>query len=386
MIFIKKINLRQRGDTIVEVLIAMAVLGMVLGTAFAIANRSYAVGISAQERTEAVKIAESQIELLRLGSEVTGSDILEPVNANELFCVDPNASGLSRAVYSGTVEEITGPVDPIAYDPACTFGTDDRYKVSIEQTGANDEIYSIRVRWESVLGGFIEEVEHVYRTYDFEGSYSLIAPTIISTTCDDAGALNPGQPLPCRFPASVNVVVRKIPPAPGNNTPNCSQPATSNQSGTRVNLNGSNENTNTTSTAIFSGLEANTVLPVSITSVPAGHQLCPGGPTTITTGAEGSNVTNSAFKIRPVCTLTQTGTIPGYYTRGARRTDADGLYYTLNTDNVYIVPWISPPGGLYKFVQVGSSFTWWDGRQVANYRGYNAVYISATPIFSRTCP
>lgn len=56
---------QQRGDTIVEVLLAMAVVGMVLGVAFGIANRSVAVGRSAQERSEALKYAETQVELIK---------------------------------------------------------------------------------------------------------------------------------------------------------------------------------------------------------------------------------------------------------------------------------------------------------------------------------
>lgn len=56
---------KQRGDTIVEVMLAMAVVGMVLGVAYGITNRSVQVGRSAQERSEALKIAETQIELLK---------------------------------------------------------------------------------------------------------------------------------------------------------------------------------------------------------------------------------------------------------------------------------------------------------------------------------
>lgn len=55
----------QRGDTIVEVMLAMAVIGMVLGVAYGIANRSVTIGRSAQERSEALKIAESQLELIK---------------------------------------------------------------------------------------------------------------------------------------------------------------------------------------------------------------------------------------------------------------------------------------------------------------------------------
>jgi type II secretory pathway pseudopilin PulG len=57
--------MKQRGDTIIEVLLALTVVGLSLGIAYGITNRSLAIGRNAQERTEAVKLAESQIETLK---------------------------------------------------------------------------------------------------------------------------------------------------------------------------------------------------------------------------------------------------------------------------------------------------------------------------------
>lgn len=54
-----------RGDTIVEVLLALAVLGSVIVGAYSIATRSLNGVRVAQERSEATKIAEGQIESLK---------------------------------------------------------------------------------------------------------------------------------------------------------------------------------------------------------------------------------------------------------------------------------------------------------------------------------
>lgn len=56
---------KQRGDTIVEVMLALTVIGMALGIAYGIANRSLATGRLAQERIEALKLAEGQLEHLK---------------------------------------------------------------------------------------------------------------------------------------------------------------------------------------------------------------------------------------------------------------------------------------------------------------------------------
>jgi Tfp pilus assembly protein PilV len=52
------------GDTIVEVLIATAILGIVLTGAYVTANRSYLTIFSAQQRQEALSLAQSQLEEL----------------------------------------------------------------------------------------------------------------------------------------------------------------------------------------------------------------------------------------------------------------------------------------------------------------------------------
>lgn len=55
----------QRGDTIVEVIISIAIVGLVLTTAYAITNRNNRSLQDAQERGQALKLVETQIEMIR---------------------------------------------------------------------------------------------------------------------------------------------------------------------------------------------------------------------------------------------------------------------------------------------------------------------------------
>lgn len=55
----------QRGDTLIEVMLAMTILSLTLVSAFAIANRASRLGREAKERVAAVNIAQEQIEALR---------------------------------------------------------------------------------------------------------------------------------------------------------------------------------------------------------------------------------------------------------------------------------------------------------------------------------
>jgi prepilin-type N-terminal cleavage/methylation domain-containing protein len=55
----------ERGDTLVEVTIALAILALVLTGAFAITNKAYRIGQDAKERTQMVSDAQQQAEALQ---------------------------------------------------------------------------------------------------------------------------------------------------------------------------------------------------------------------------------------------------------------------------------------------------------------------------------
>lgn len=59
------IKLKNRGDTIIEVLLALSVLGTIIGGGYSVATRSLNGVRISQERSEATKIAEGQLEALK---------------------------------------------------------------------------------------------------------------------------------------------------------------------------------------------------------------------------------------------------------------------------------------------------------------------------------
>ncbi len=77
----RSIKNNQVGDTIVEVMLAIAIIGMVLGASYATATRALRTGRFAQEQTEALKLAESQVEQLKY---IASLDIV-PGTANDIF-------------------------------------------------------------------------------------------------------------------------------------------------------------------------------------------------------------------------------------------------------------------------------------------------------------
>ncbi|QQS19144.1 hypothetical protein IPL68_03850 [Candidatus Saccharibacteria bacterium] len=68
MIHLTALKGRQRGDTIIEVLIASAIASLVLTSAYALTNKNVGAIQEAQEQSVAQKLVEQQVELLRAAS------------------------------------------------------------------------------------------------------------------------------------------------------------------------------------------------------------------------------------------------------------------------------------------------------------------------------
>lgn len=182
---------KQRGDTIVEVLLAMAVIGMVLGVAYGIANRSVAIGRSAQERSEALKFAESQLELIKVyiaeqdlssdtptevlataldltgdASTVDGACFVEDGADVEVAKIDQSLEtqnddcekgGLYQvyvACVSSTLNTTSDPIDRTNTCSPPAPGTQDNRKIAV------------RVIWERLGGGFQQNGEPVRDSVD----------------------------------------------------------------------------------------------------------------------------------------------------------------------------------------------------------------------------
>ncbi len=76
-------NINSAGDTIVEVLVAVAVVSLVLGGAFTSTRRSANATRTAQEQGEALKLAESQLEQIKIAVDSKTPDVFGAGN----FCI-----------------------------------------------------------------------------------------------------------------------------------------------------------------------------------------------------------------------------------------------------------------------------------------------------------
>lgn len=126
---------RNSGDTIIEVLIAIAVVGAVLAGAYTSTQRSVNATRMAQEQGEALKLAESQVEQIKIATDTNTLNVTGAGN----FCIN---SGVLAA--------------------SCVTGTGVVYTTVVTHTAGSRD-FIVNVTWAG-LSGLTNNVELDYST------------------------------------------------------------------------------------------------------------------------------------------------------------------------------------------------------------------------------
>lgn len=153
-----------RGDTIVEVLLSITIIGFVLGAAYLLTNRSLQAGIAAREHTEAVNYIQGQIERLKSAKEsntVTDfNNTYHVTTESGRYClvIDPS----TNAVTKKNVTDIGKPCDVDSDHP----GGGGRYRLSTiyRDSSDNAKTFKFSANWERIGTGTPESVDIYYRT------------------------------------------------------------------------------------------------------------------------------------------------------------------------------------------------------------------------------
>lgn len=128
------------GDTIVEVLIVIAVVSAILTGAFAVANRSSLSVRDAEEHAEAVQYLQGQTELLRDAASRSGG---LNFNLSQPFCLDANNHYLATDLTHcqlGSLFDVAI-VQNTASSSGTTTTTFDLTATWPGVTGATDKVY-----------------------------------------------------------------------------------------------------------------------------------------------------------------------------------------------------------------------------------------------------
>lgn len=164
------LKLKQAGDTIVEVLIAIGVVSAIIGGAYASSNHSLRGSLQAQEHSVALKLAESQMESLDAYIKSSSSNKTAIFSNNYLFCFTITHY-FQRAHDGGNVgTQQFGQLPPndsdnfSDYNVGCTNNVAIQglnFYIAIDKTGSNTFI--AHVRWDSAVGSNHDEELVAYK-------------------------------------------------------------------------------------------------------------------------------------------------------------------------------------------------------------------------------
>jgi prepilin-type N-terminal cleavage/methylation domain-containing protein len=164
----------QRGDTIIEVMIVLAILGLAISISYATANRSLLNTRQAQEDAEASEYVQSQIEGINaLDSNVTIDNGLPLSSESGEFCIT-NPDPSSPVIQQNTHVVPAPPVPPCSFgslnynvvivscdsdfsDPLCSYAA--------AVTNPPTQTYVVQAKWPDVFGEGYDTVTQVYRDH-----------------------------------------------------------------------------------------------------------------------------------------------------------------------------------------------------------------------------
>lgn len=167
---------KQTGDTIIEVLIAIMIAGLAIGTSYSIASKSIQRAISARERDSAVGVLESQISALKLRQQKTDSAAFAArfTYPTTHFCLIDSASDPTAATWLPQANLAAAPLAaPSAgaptssqpYDPDCVKSGTYYMDITTAQdpTSSTPTNYQLTVRWPRIGGGADNVTTFYYR-------------------------------------------------------------------------------------------------------------------------------------------------------------------------------------------------------------------------------
>ncbi len=178
-----QLKIKHTGDTIVEVLLSIAIAGLAIGTSYAIANKSLQKAVNARERNEALNFEQAQIAALKLRFKAGQADLLTfntnfgvPSNGcttipggqceGPHYCLNPAATDPSNPNWNAIANDFS------TYQPSSIQPGSNGYNSSCQKSGAttyyldistfvtpksqnsiNRTNYQVTARWDTVGGG-----------------------------------------------------------------------------------------------------------------------------------------------------------------------------------------------------------------------------------------
>lgn len=152
-------GLGQNGDTLVEVLICILIVSMILTGAYVTTNKSTVRVIDSQERAEALKVAQSQLEQIRQHSKKPAPNVLDQP-ASSTFCM-VDATVIS-ATDARCKQDRNG--NATTQEPAFAIVTS-RQDCPGATLPADCSLFTIKIDWTSIATKTPAYAQMTYRLY-----------------------------------------------------------------------------------------------------------------------------------------------------------------------------------------------------------------------------
>jgi type II secretory pathway pseudopilin PulG len=285
-------KLSSRGDTIIEVLIVLAVLSLAFSISLTTASRGLQQSRTAEEHAAATGLIQQQVEELRAAIADQNTAVFDHAdsssNPKDSFCMNsttdqPTTNFSIPATY-------TGETNYGEYNSTCTSGFFNESITYIAGAQASDNYFNVRVRWpgEGSLGP--QESSLVYKINALTAnaiSGVITAATAAQINIDvDSYTSNQTSTVPFYPGCSGNTVA-----AP--------------DAGTSVTLNSDVGDSYTEGTtggvASFSNLDYNHGYTATLNSAPSGYQTCNGNASVADLTTANSNSQLTGITVQPLC-------------------------------------------------------------------------------------
>lgn len=140
-------RLNQSGDTIIEVLLALMIIGLVIASAMNLSHRSLRAQQTSQERTEASNVAQSVIEVINMYAREDNPDVFDL--ASNVKCV---STTFNAEMFAGNA---IVDYDPMTPDARCFSGLDGRYLTTVTITAPDPAMpfsyeYEVNTVWDGL--------------------------------------------------------------------------------------------------------------------------------------------------------------------------------------------------------------------------------------------
>lgn len=157
----------QRSDTIIEVMVALSVLGLAFGISYATANHALQVSQNAQEHSQALQLLDSQVDQSRA---ISSSPDLYNTDGS-WFCVwlenlpPPKQSqseiAIERYTNNGIQNAATeAPHCQVALNGQTSYTVYDSYDSASDANGVDQDIFTFTIIWPG-LGNLGQQQEQI---------------------------------------------------------------------------------------------------------------------------------------------------------------------------------------------------------------------------------